>query len=116
LYSILSSFSFVGRTGSSSEGITLWYRVDSEGSYAQRLQNFTGDTIDCLREAVKIKSDLTHPTYRLKLVAAGSDDSEIDLEGMQDLVDGSGSFDFNKLLSLYSIDYFNPIRVKFPGK
>jgi hypothetical protein len=57
-----------------------------------------------------------HSAGTLKLVVASSDEVETSLNDLLDLVDGSGSFDFNKLFSLYSIDYFNPIRIKFPSK
>jgi len=53
LHSITTKF--VGPTGSGSEGITIWYRVDSEESYAEELENFTGKSTVSLREALKIE-------------------------------------------------------------
>jgi hypothetical protein len=103
-----------GPTGSGSDRVTLWYQVDSKEYYADKLENFTGDCIASLRETIKIKSGLTHPASTLKLVAACSDESEIDLDDMQDLEDEDGVFNFKQLVARYKIKQRNPIVVKLP--
>ena len=69
-----------------------------------------------MREAVKIKSELTHAARTLKLVVAGSGETEIDLDDMQDLRGWGGYFNFKKLIVDYKIDEDNPILVEIPGK
>jgi hypothetical protein len=86
------------------------------GILRREASKFYGETIDSLREAVKTKSELTHPAGGLKLVAAGSDESEIDLDGMQDLEDEDGVFNFKQLVARYKIKQRNPIVVKLPCK
>ena len=104
-------------TGSGSEGITIWYRVDSEGCYAQQLKNFTGESTASLREAMAVKSELTYPAAKLNLVVAGSGRAEIDLEDLQSDWRMRGiSFSFAKLISDYDINYDSPILVRLPRK
>jgi hypothetical protein len=52
----------------------------------------------------------------LKLVVAGSNETEIDLDDMKDLKDEDGVFSFAKLISDYDINEDSPILVKLPGK
>lgn len=114
LYSTLSSLYFVGPTGG---GITIFYRVDTRESDTEVLINFTGKLICNLREAVKARSKLTHPAGMLKLVVAGSDKTEIDLEELRKSWTQQGiSFSFAKLISEYDINKDNPILVKTPGQ
>jgi len=52
----------------------------------------------------------------LKLVVAGSDESEIDLDDMQDPRDESEVFNFKQLVVDYKIEQGNPILVQLRGK
>jgi hypothetical protein len=117
LYSILSSLEFVGPTGTGSEGIAIWYRVDKKGYYAQELKHFTGESTDSLREAVKIKNELAHPAPMLKLVVSTSAEKEVDLDELR--IAGRGRVypsASQSLISDYNISEDNPILVKLPGK
>jgi hypothetical protein len=106
----------VGSTASS-EGINIWYRVDTEGWDAQQLENFTGKTTLSLRKALRVESELTHPEHMLKLVVAGSKETEIDLDELRTGWTKQGiAFSFAKLISDYDINQNNPILVKFPGE
>ena len=80
------------------------------------MKSFAGEDTASLREAVKIKSELAHPARTLKLVVAGSDKTEIDLDNMQDLEDEDGDFNFKQFVVDYKIKRRNPILVKLPGK
>jgi hypothetical protein len=116
LYIILNSVLFVGLTGSGSDGITIWYRIDSEGCYAQVLENFTGTSIASLQTVMKVDEELAHPACMLKLVVIGSDKIEIGLDEVQNGWEKQGiPFNFAKLISDYNINLDNPIRVKLPG-
>jgi hypothetical protein len=117
LYSILSSLEFVGPTGTGSEGIAIWYRVDKKGYYAQELKHFTGGSTASLREALGVKNKLTHLEPQLKLVVSTSAEKEVDLDELRNSWTRKGiSFSFAKLISDYNISEDNPILVKLPGK
>ena len=77
---------------------------------------FAGNNTASLREAIKIRSELTHPPHTLKLIVAGSDETEIDLDDMAHLRGWGRYYNFEKLVTDYKIDRDNPILVKIPGK
>jgi hypothetical protein len=100
----------------SSEGINIWYRIDSERCTAQALENFRGNSTTRFRNALRVENELRHPAYMLKLVVHGGDKRETDLDELRDSWTKQGiSFSFAKLISDYDINQDNPILVKLPG-
>jgi hypothetical protein len=109
LHSILNSFSGL-------VGLTIWYRVDSEG-FRTGAENFTGKSTDSLREASRLISELTHPACMLKLVVATSDGERDGLRRIANLAGQRWSLQLRQqLISDYDINENNPILVKLPGK
>ena len=104
----------IGPTGYDYNGINIWYRINNVESGAEKLEKFTGMTTTSLRAAVKIKSKLTYPARTLKLVVAGSDETEIALDDMDYL--RSGYFNFKQLILDHNIKPYHPILVNLPGK
>ena len=80
------------------------------------MDGFAGENTFDLRKAIKVESELTHSTRRLKFFVTGSDGTEIDLDDMQDLRDERGYFNFKQLVVDYKIKPRNPILVKLRGK
>jgi hypothetical protein len=96
--------------------VTIWFRIDREGYYAQELENFTGKSTDCLREAVKFGDRIAHPARSLKLVVVASDERETDVDDLQHLENEDEVFNFKQLVIDYKIKEYNPILVKLPGR
>jgi hypothetical protein len=116
MYGVLSPIQIVDSADSSSDGVSIWYRVDRAGYKIEKLENFTGRLRTTLREAFKINSELTEAAPKLKLFVADSDDIEVDLNAMSDLEDDDGNFNFKELVKDYGIKKHNPLLVKLPGQ
>ena len=98
-------------------GYTIHYQVLDDHDRSQaKLTNFPGTDLFDLKEAIKLKSELSYPSDKLKLWASKPNEERRDMDKLQDLMDVEGNFDFSTLFKYYRISYHNPISVELPGK